>query len=202
MAGFINTVDVIGDEALTALIISRSITEYSDNNIFTIGERAFRGCSQLEIVDFPAATNIYGNAFEGCSALTSVNIPSVASIGTSAFYNCSKLASVNIPSVTVIGDDAFRFCYALTSVDLPSVTSIEGDSFGQCLKLTTLIIRNTAQVCTARYADLLSGTKISSGTGYIYVPSALVDSYKAATNWSKYASQFRAIEDYPEICGG
>lgn len=25
---------------------------------------------------------------------------------------------------------------------------------------------------------------------------ALVDSYKAATNWSTYATQFRALEDY------
>ena len=43
---------------------------------------------------------------------------------------------------------------------------------------------------------------IASGTGYIYVPAALVDSYKAASNWSTYANQIRAIEDYPDICGG
>lgn len=30
----------------------------------------------------------------------------------------------------------------------------------------------------------------------IYVPAALIDSYKAATNWSAYANQFRALEDY------
>lgn len=35
----------------------------------------------------------------------------------------------------------------------------------------------------------------------IYVPSALVEQYQNATNWSVYASNFRAIEDYPEICG-
>ena len=39
-------------------------------------------------------------------------------------------------------------------------------------------------------------------TGYIYVPRALVNSYKAATNWSTFASQIRAIEDYPDITGG
>ena len=37
---------------------------------------------------------------------------------------------------------------------------------------------------------------IASGAGYIYVPAALVDSYKVATNWSTYAAQFRALEDY------
>ena len=45
-------------------------------------------------------------------------------------------------------------------------------------------------------------TVIASGTGYVYVPSALVNSYKSATNWSTYADQIRAIEDYPDITGG
>ena len=31
---------------------------------------------------------------------------------------------------------------------------------------------------------------------YIYVPRALVEDYKVATNWSAYADQFRALEDY------
>ena len=35
-----------------------------------------------------------------------------------------------------------------------------------------------------------------------YVPTSLVDTYKSATNWSTYAEQIRAIEDYPEITGG
>ena len=50
--------------------------------------------------------------------------------------------------------------------------------------------------------NTFNSTPIASGTGYIYVPAALVDNYKAATNWSTYANQIRAIEDYPEICGG
>ena len=31
---------------------------------------------------------------------------------------------------------------------------------------------------------------------YIYVPSALIDSYKAATNWTTFSTQFRALENY------
>jgi hypothetical protein len=45
-------------------------------------------------------------------------------------------------------------------------------------------------------------TPIESGTGYIYVPSVLIDYYRADTNWATFESQFRAIEDYPKICGG
>lgn len=38
--------------------------------------------------------------------------------------------------------------------------------------------------------------------GYIYVPRDLIETYKVSTNWVTYANQLRAIEDYPEICGG
>jgi hypothetical protein len=50
--------------------------------------------------------------------------------------------------------------------------------------------------------NVLQLTKIANGEGYIYVPASMVDSYKSASNWSTYAAQIRAIEDYPEITGG
>ena len=37
---------------------------------------------------------------------------------------------------------------------------------------------------------------IANGKGYIYVPRAMVDTLKSATNWSTYATQIRALEDY------
>lgn len=63
--------------------------------------------------------------------------------------------------------------------------------------LTALILRST-KLCKIGMGitNLFHGSPISSGTGYIYVPSALVDSYKADSKWSQYADQFRALEDY------
>ena len=56
----------------------------------TIGEDAFRDCSNLTSVTIPnSVTEIGGWAFSGCNALTSVTIPnSVTTIGNSAFYDC------------------------------------------------------------------------------------------------------------------
>jgi hypothetical protein len=88
---------------------------------------------------------------------------------------------------------------ALTLLDLPSVTQIGSNAFGNCSALSTLILRS-GSVCTLE--GTINDTPIANGNGYIYVPSALVDSYKSASNWSTYTNQFRAIEDYPEICGG
>ena len=101
--------------------------------------------------------------------------------------------------VASIGSYAFHGCNQLTTLNFALVAAISGNAFNGCTALTALILRSDT-VCTLANTNALTGTKIAGGTGYIYVPSALVDSYKAATNWSTYA--VRAIEDYPEICGG
>jgi len=84
-----------------------------------IGDSAYAGCENLEIVIIPdSVTSIGNNAFEGCSSLASVNIPeNVESIGDSAFASCSSLESITIPeSVTSIGASAFEGCESLTEI--------------------------------------------------------------------------------------
>ena len=158
------------------LLIDRTITEVSSASD-RIGDYVFYGCTQLTKIDLPVAT----------------------SIGNEAFYNCVKLGSVELPNVTRIAGSAFRLCSALTSLDLPSLTSIESNVFRNCGKLQSLILRSET-VCTLG-TNVFTSTPIASGTGYIYVPSRLVEGYKSATNWSAYAEQIRAIEDYPETTG-
>ena len=96
---------------------------------------------------------------------------------------------------------SFMGCSKLEKIDFDVLEEIKDADFYQCSALTTVIIR-TPSVCTMSGSGVFTSTPIESGTGYIYVPAALVDSYKAATNWSVYADQIRAIEDYPDICGG
>lgn len=218
MPNFVNTVDLIGDDALTDSIIDRSITEYADNNITSIGQCAFRDCSSLASIDFPSVTIINNFAFCDCSSLASITFPSVTRIEQQAFTSCGELTSVDFPLVTYLGDYAFSsceklasanfslvtrinqftfgYCLLLASADFPSVTRIDDYAFSGCSKLTTLILRNTDAVCTLSSTMAFESTPIDSGTGYIYVPSALIESYKVATNWSTYANQFRALENY------
>lgn len=98
-------------------------------------------------------------------------------------------------------DGSFYNCVNLAKIDFDVLEEIVTADFYKCSALTTVIIRSPV-VCTLRTSNAFKSTPIEAGTGYIYVPAALVDSYKAATNWSVYADQIRAIEDYPDICGG
>ena len=64
------------------------------------------------------------------------------------------------------------------------------------------IILRSETMATLKNTDAFSMTPIISGTCYIYVPRALLSDtdstkdYRQASNWSTYAAQFRALEDY------
>ena len=125
----------------------------------------------------------------------------VTSIGTYAFSDCTQLTAADFPVATSIGDYAFRNCSKLTAADFPAATSIGRYAFYDCSKLTVFVLRSEV-VVTMSNKNALSNTPIASGTGYIYVPRALLSDtdetkdYRRATNWSTYAAQFRALEDY------
>ena len=160
-----------------------------------INDYAFNGCNAMTTVNLPAATSIGNSAFNGCTALTTVNLPAATSIGNNACSACTALTTVNLPAATKINDYAFNGCNAMTKVDLYAATSIGKRAFYNCKKLKSIIIRSET-MCTLSDTDAFTNTP---GTSHIYVPSALLESYRAATNWSNYAARFRAIEDYPGI---
>ena len=175
-------------------LIDKSISgEYANDRVTCIGAYAFYYCGKLTSVSFPAATSIGAYAFQDCARLTTADFPAATSIDGNAFDNCS-LSTVNFPAVTSIGSGVFFNC-SLTTVDLPALTSLGSGVFTYNSSLTAVILRNTEKVCTMS-GNAFSNTPIARGTGYIYVPKALVDTYKSATNWSTFAAQFRALEDY------
>lgn len=174
-----------GGGEVASAIVSRTITEYADNNITSVGKYAFRDCSALTTVDFPLVTSIDSNAFYDCAKLTTVNIPQLTSIGSNAFYNCVKLTTVDFPLLTSIGNYAFRSCSVMNAIILRSQTMVaiyNENTFSNCYHLLGTV--------DSTYNP--TGAK----DGYIYVPSALVESYKTDYYWSNFATQFRALEDY------
>ena len=188
--------------------------------VTSIGDYAFYRCSSLTSADFPQATSIGGYAFYRCSSLTSADFPNVTRLGYQAFdscyklttadfplatsivggafYGCYELTTADFPLATSIADGAFNGCSKLTTADFPLVTSIANGAFYGCSKLTAIVLRATSTVCSLSSTNAFSSTPIESGTGYIYVPDALVDSYKAATNWSTYAAQIKPLSEYTE----
>jgi hypothetical protein len=146
-------------------------------------------------------TSLRTRACQGCNKLVNVNLPNVISLGSYAFYQCSGLVTAKLPKLISVSTQAFYSCTKLQHADCGLLGNIPAQTFNACAALTELILRKTGSICTLSNVNGVNNSPIGKGTGYVYVPASLVDSYKAATNWSTFAAQFRAIEDYPEICG-
>ena len=147
-------------------------------------------CNMLQSVEIGKnVTSISSYAFNNCNSLVSVVIPdSVTSIDSSAFSNCYSLASVVIPQgVTSIGSSAFSNCYSLASVVIPQgVTSIDSNAFYNCYGMAFYDFRASKSVPTLSNTNAFNNIPSDCK---IVVPDSLYDTWKAATNWSTYASR-------------
>lgn len=181
-----------------------------------IGQYAFQKCASLLTADFPQVKTLANYSFEGCTSLKSVNMPLVTSISYEIFDGCSSLESAYFPDVTMVYNYGFRDCVSLRSVYFPKLATVNMYAFGSCAvsiydapfqsiasrafdknaNLKAFVIRYLSRVCTLSNVNAFADTPIANGTGYIYVPSALLSNYKTASNWSTYAAQFRALEEY------
>jgi hypothetical protein len=202
------TVNVPSSDGIIAAILDGSVTEI-ESNVTKIGDRALNYRKKLIKAILPNVTSIGAYAFyESFASATkpTVILPSLTTAGENAFYE-SGVFKIVLPKLKEISSSMFSKSMVLSFVDLGAATKINGASFIDCYALETLIIRTTS-VCSLAYTTVFNNTKIKNNTGYIYVPKTLADgsdgvaAYQAATNWSTFASQIRAIEDYPDITGG
>ena len=154
-------------------ILTRQGTTIRNDRITYLGLEVFRNYDSLAIADFP----------------------NVTSTGVNVFYACYALHTVNLPSLISISSNMFAYSSLLKRLDFPSVESISGGAFSGCSRLVTLVLRKADTVCTLANVNAFTNTSIAKGTGYIYVPDNLVEQYKAATNWSTYASQIKPISE-------
>lgn len=203
VSGYINQL-----KEFTNKLVQNESTEIkvSDwNGVTKIKPYLFIDCSTLTSVEFPESTKIIGEyAFEYCRNLKSVKFSSgVKNIGEFAFGFCSSLTSIKlIASYSSIYQQAFWGCAGLSRVDMNN-GSIMSSAFGGA-NIETLIIRSNITIVNlySTFANVFEDScPIAKGTGYIYVPKTMIEKYKSNSNWASVSTQFRAIEDYPEICG-
>ena len=163
--------DVVYHTLEDALLTGSLNNSYENDRITILTSDGLRAAANLLSVSFPALTNIGARALYGCQYLTDVNLPKVTSLGTSSFYNCKALTNLSLPKVTSIGSTAFQGC-----------TNLEWLSFDEITAVPTTNA-NAFQGCTSLAA--------------LYFPDALVDTAKAASGWSDYASIIKPLSEKP-----
>lgn len=193
-----------GEDEIDALV-EGTLTEFVNDRVTEIKAYLF-GTTELQDetlrkVECQNVTHIGTGAFQECTALTSVSFPRVRTINRYAFAACSNLQELSFPALNHIASNAFSVCLDLEYFEMGDAQSENlgswvGDNSFYAAGLRSFVIRWKDVVSTLADVSAFTSTPIDSGTGYIYVPRSLVDSYKTAENWSNYASQFRALEDY------
>ena len=197
------------DKAVDSAKLDADLTALAD---------AIRSKSGLrQALDFPdgmknAVLSIEGNGADQNQAYENLTkrsqgIPYIikdidsVTVASRAYISSEFLTGVYFLKATSIGDNCFRSCKRLESVTLKNAKQIRTLCFNDCNNLKSVVIQSNA-VCKLDSTSAFTKTLIDSGTGNIYVPKQLLKQYQTGTNWVKWASQIRAIEDYPEIMGG
>lgn len=150
------------------------------DGITVVGNSAFDGCTSLKkVILGKSVTRIESSCFRECQALEYIVIPaSVNYIASAAFAGCKKLKRVIIRGTTItIEERAFVNCYALEEVIFTGLTEVPH-------------LDNTSAFWP---------TGIDKTSGRISVPSALIESFKTATNWSYYADIYCDVTNLAEL---
>ena len=199
-----------GDYALYSVTIPNTITTikeasfYQCYNIQSLnirddivyqGAHHFQHCFKNTSVVVSKTNTIVSNSmFASNISNKEINIPNnVVTIDNSAFSSNLSVSSVTIPEgVKNINTQSFSGCYSLTHVVVPSTAiSIGAKAFNNCNLLLSFKIYATTPP-TLGNIDAFTGTSTDL---IIYVPYGCGDAYKAATNWSSFASQIVEMEE-------
>lgn len=194
----IANVDVLIDTSIEDGLLDNSLAvPYTNNRITSVAGHKFRAAN---ITSFSSTSVKTLNAYcFNATPIQECNTPNVETIiGGSNFASCTSLKKIYFPkTIGTIGAAAFQGCISLEYACLGTVDIIGSGIFNGCTNLTTVVLTKTS-VTTLNNVNVFSNTPIEKGTGYIYVPDDLVESYKTATNWSTFSSQIKGLSELPQ----
>lgn len=140
------------------------------------------------------------NIFGGCPNLKSLDlILNPATITAQVFSNIPALKTLKLKKRTTTAgtiNSGNLNSPLLEEIYLTNYKKITFDDVGPTnLSSFTIDFVDTTQatVVPLDNSTYFASTKIANGEGYIYVPEALVEDYKIATNWTVYADQIMPI---------
>ena len=162
----LKNVTSIGDNAFKDC---KSLATVTGNDVETVGQSAFSGCSVLESFDFSKVTqiaayafknsgirnvtlgattvNIGQDAFNGCTSLTDVTVNGNLTLDREVFRQCTGLKTVTVEGDLTLGEQSFCYCSSMTSFKCNgTVKKIPRGAFSDCAKLASCDVKGVETV--------------------------------------------------------
>ncbi len=182
-----------GDEIISSLV---NTADYTDDLVIPEGVTEIRRFCFYQGAKFkgglvlPNSLSVIGeNAFTFCNFQGTLTLPNnLTEIRDSAFYGCKFTGTLTIPAGTTffVYTSQFRSCSGFTKVVFAGQAStIRGYCFADCTSVLEYDFTNCTSVPTLAATTAFNGI---NALCKIKVPTALYDTWVAATNWSTYAS--------------
>ena len=203
--------DKFGKSAITKV-------HYIPSGITSLGD-GFDNYSSLQEVtcEIPSGVTDMDFTFGNCSNLVkSPNIPSGVTSMYGTFSNCSSL--VNAPVIPDSVEDMMNtFTSCIILINVPNISSGVTSMYGTFSNCSSLVISpaipNSVTQMTKTFRNCSSLKELTllpvtpplmqsaldgcSSIESIYVPDSAVEDYKAATNWSEFASNIKPLSSKP-----
>ena len=188
-----------------------NLLNFDTSNVTNMGG-VFGSCNRLTTINLASfntnKVEQMNSMFQICNGLTELDVSRLNTSNVTnmyqMFYGCFGLTELDVSNfdTSKVANMGYMFynCGGLTELDLSnfdtSSTSVNQNMFQYCRNLTKLII-NRQDVFKMTNTNMFQDTPIASGTGYVYVPDNMVETYKSATNWSTYADQIKGMSELP-----
>lgn len=164
-----------------------TIEEINDDTITTARAYAFAYNKALKTATFNNLESIGTTAFGYCTALETVILPKLKDTGYTGFSGCAALKNVYLP-IAGTNHGSFVNCSSLEFIDLPKCSYLNNATFQGCSSLKIIILRHNVRIYLENVAAFANTPFRNGEGGTIYVPQALVENYKTATNWNALES--------------
>ena len=149
------------------------------DSIKTIERYAFKGCTALEEVEFPAGIKIEKEAFNGCKSLKSIKFKGGVDLEEGAFKDCENISGelifpgdIYFP-FTYISDFAFENCNNITSVVFSGggtwfrCSGIK--AFKNCISLESVVFNKDSSYSELYFEDCTALKNVENMEGWCAV---------------------------------
>ena len=170
MAVVEKTIDIIGDEAFSNLIVSKTIPEglpvdFYDDVVASFRSFALYRHTQIQSLNFPKVTSCATSAMQWCTSLKRVEMPECKSMTERVLQDCPALEYLYLPKLqttglcflSVNGDNG---TFPLTEINLPELITLGELAFNGRTSISSIVLPKVKHISNYGFSGCMKTKQI------------------------------------------